>query len=183
MLVKTSVPNININSTAVKTINDVIVANANNFLTQDKNTISYDFDISGKILSLAIQYTNYHDESGYPTIKFEVYNINFHTGKVLNKEDILSLYDVTEDQVKGVVESKFAKYYKDLVEKKYVNADECDYLCFLYLRGIVDENYLENYHYYIKNGNLYVIKEFSLYSYYKENEYFTTKSFYIQITK
>lgn len=180
---KTSVPNINVDSTEIKTINNVIIDNANKFLTQENNTVSYDFDISGKILSLAIQYIDYHSEDGYPKITYEVYNVNYQTGKLLTKEDILALYEVTEEQVSGIIQSKFGEYYNDLTKNNYINAGECDYLCFLYLRGIVDENYLENYHYYIKNGNLYVIKEFSLYSYYKEDEYFSTKSFFIQITK
>lgn len=180
---KTSVPNINIDSTEVKTINKVIIDNANEFLQKEKNNITYDYEINGKIISLAIQYIDFYDESGYPKITYDVYNINFHTGKLLTKEDILSLYGVTEDQVAPLVEAKFQEYYVDLHNKKYIQTDECDYLCFLYLSGIIDEKYMENINYYIKNGNLYVIRPFNIYTYYDTQKYFTTKSFLIQITE
>ena len=180
---KTSVPAININNKDVLKLNDEIIDKANKFLSKDKNTITFDYDISGKILSLVIEYINYHHKSGYPYIEYDVYNINYETGKILSNDDILNLYKVNEDEVSSIIESKFGEYYNDLVEKKYINSDKCDYLCFLYLKGIINVNYMENYHYYIKNGNLYVIKEFIMYSTYHDEKYFSPKSSFIQITE
>lgn len=176
------VPCINIKGVALDKINEAIVNKANDFL-KGKNTITYTFDINGKILSVAIQYVDYYDESGYPKIDYDVYNVNFYESSIVSDEEMLQLYGISEDEVSPIIEAKFGDYYNDIKKKKILN-NECDYYdCFLHLRGINNENYMENVHYYIKNGNLYVIKPFNIYSIYKEDEYFSTSSFLIQITK
>ena len=145
--------------------NKVIIDNANQFLEEEGNTISYDYEINGKILSLAIQYIDFHTDDGYPKITYDVYNVNFHTKKLLTNEDMLALYNVTEQDINNLLEAKFKEYYVDLYNGKYIVAEECDYLCFLYLSGIIDEKYMDGIHYYIKNGNLYAVKSFNIYSF------------------
>lgn len=179
---KNNVPNINLKTKEIDVLNDVIIDKANNFLKGDNN-VTYDFEINGKILSLSIQYIDYYDKSGYPKISYDVYNINYENGKILDNDYILSLYNVDENDVYNIISSKFGDYYNDLAEKKYIMDDECDYNCYLELRGIEDDNYLENVHYYIKNGNLYAIRAFNIFSFYDEDKYFTTDSFLFQITK
>ena len=72
--------------------------------------------------------------------------------------------------------------YETLKEKNYYH-DECDYGCFLFQRGIENDKYMNNIYYYIKNGNLYAIRPFKIYSSFKEENYFSTKHFLIQITQ
>ena len=178
----TSVPNINIDSKDIDIINQTIIDKANNFL-QGNNTITYTYEINGKIMSLAIQYTEYSTDTDYPKLTYDVYNINYQEGKQLTNEEILSLYDVNVNDIKNLVEAKFKEYYVDLYNKKYINSNKCDYICFLYLSGIPDERYMENINYYIINGNLYVIRPFNYYTYYDTEKYFSTKHFFIQITE
>ena len=178
---KTHVPHINVKGAGIEKLNSIIVDKANDFLKGD-NIITYTFEINGKILSLAIQYVDAYDDSGYPKISYDVYNINFYNSTILSNEDMLNIFGITENDVLPIVKGKFGEYYVAL-NKKNIYRNECDFDgCFLQLRGIENDNYLEDIHYYIKNGHLYVIKAFDVYSIYEEEKYFTTNDFFIQIT-
>lgn len=175
---KTYVPQINVKG--MEAINHNIVDRANALLTNDKNVVSYDFDITARVLSIAIQYI---DMSGIdPDISYEVYNINFYTSEILNEEDILKLYDVDKEMISQVVEGRFKEFYVNLYQEKYFD-EECDYDCFLYMRGIENTDYLKDSYYYIRNGNLYVLNPFKIYSPFREEKYFSLEDHYIQITE
>lgn len=175
---KTYVPQINVKG--MEAINRNIVDRANALLTNDKNVVSYDFDITAKVLSIAIQYI---DMSGIdPDISYEVYNINFYTSEILNEEDILKLYDVDKEMISQVVEGRFKEFYVNLYQEKYFD-EECDYDCFLYMRGIENTDYFKDSYYYIRNGNLYVLNPFKIYSPFREEKYFSLEDHYIQITE
>ena len=178
---KTSVPNLNLKGQVIEEVNNIIVSKANDFL-KGKNTITYNFEINGKILSLAIQYVDYYDEDKYPIITYDVYNINYYSSKLLSSDEMLQLYGIDKSMVKPIVEAKFGEYYNKAIEKGYYGG-ECDYDCFLLLRGINNNDYLENSYYYIKNGNLYILKPFKIYSPFSEEKFFSTNDFLIQITE
>lgn len=179
---KVSVPHINVKGKSVDEINKIIVDKANDFLV-DNNTITYSFEINGKILSLAIQYIDFSREKDYyPIINYDVYNINFYTSQVLKDNDMLALYNLTEDSVKPIVEAKFKEYYVQERKENILN-DECEYDCFLHQRGIKNNDYLEGSYYYIKNADLYVLKPFKIYSAFNEENFFSTNDFLIQITE
>lgn len=175
------IPNINIKGSAIDEINNIIYTKAIDFL-KGKNNITYNFDINGKIISLVIQYTDYYDEGGYPIITCDVYNINFYESKILDNSDMLAIYDITEEDVSPIVQSRFGEFYNELVDENYYHG-ECDYGCFLSLRGIKNENYMSDIKYYIKGGNLYALKTFKIYSALKEENYFSPNDFLIQITQ
>lgn len=180
---KIHVPNINVKGKNIDKINDKIINNANEYIKENKRTIDYTYTINGNILSVAIEYADYNEEKRSPKITYDVYNIDLKKKKNLSKKEILNIYEIKESDVEAIVASKFAEYYKKVLEKEYMNEDICDYECFLYFRGIIFEQYMKEYHYYIKNGNLYVIRPFNIFSYYGEDKYFTSKHFFIQITK
>lgn len=177
----TYIPYINLDCDVATEINKIIVDRGNAFLGENEdNVITYTYDLSGKILSLAIQYISMSED--YPTITYDVYNIHVSNYRLLDNNEILNLYSINEKQVYDVVESKFKSFYVDLYNKKYFD-EECNYDCFLYMRGIENTNYLEDSSYYIKNGNLYVIKPFKIYSVFEEEKYFSSSDFLIQITE
>lgn len=177
----TYIPHINLDSDVVNSLNDLIINNANSFLGKNsKNVITYTYELNGKILSLALQYISMDDVS--PVVTYDVYNIRVSDSHLLNDDEILSLYSISKKQVSDVVESKFKSFYVDLYNKRFFD-EECSYDCFLYMRGISDSDYLDNSHYYIKNGDLYVLRPFNIYSPFNEEDYFTLSDFLIQITE
>ena len=176
----THVPTINLKNNNISIINDQIIDKANSFLMiNSSNTISYEFDISGEILSLAILYIDNSDTD--PSFDYDVYNINLYKSKVYTREEMLKLYEVDENEITPIVESKFMEFYQNLLGKYF--DEECNYDCFLYMRGIKNNNYMDNTDYYIKEGNLYVVKPFNIYSAFSEEKYFKTKDFFIQVTQ
>ena len=173
-----SVPSINIKGDKVNIINNTIIDKANDFLQYEGNTISYSYEINEKIISLAVQYFNGEGKK----YSIDVYNINYITRDLLNNEDMLGLYNISQSDVNPIIEGKFIEYYNKLLEKNIYN-NECDYeRCFLGLREI-DGDFGKDVSYYIKNGNLYAIKTFNIYSVYDEEKYFSAKNFFIQITQ
>lgn len=134
-------------------------------------------------MSLAIQYIDYYADDDYlPIISYDVFNIDMNKSSLLSDEDMLSFYNITSENVSPIVEARFKEFFNELNEENHY-FNECDYSCFLGLRGIKDEDYMEDIHYYIKKGNLYVIRPFKIYSSFKDEDYFSPSDFLIQITE
>lgn len=175
----TEVPYINISSTAVEVVNKQIKQFSSYYLNaDDKNIISYKYDINGDILSVLIQ-VNYYNKIS-PFITFKTYNVNLETLNVLTDEEMLQLYNIEESTVENKLKEKFEYFFKDEREKKIFD-EECDYQCFLEMRGI--ENYTDNIHYYINKGKLYVYKEFNIHSIYDEEDYYKFSDFKTKISE
>ena len=165
----------------INIINQEIVNKANTFLAKKGSSIAYNYSISGEVISLAIQYIEL-DKFDRPIVSFDTYNINVLDKHVLTDEEILSKLSVSEEEIYNIVSSKFRDFYKDEVDKKVLDG-ECDYECFLYMRGIEDDNYTKDRKLYINSGNLYVLKAFDIYSPFSEENYFTFNDYLFQITE
>lgn len=174
------VPSININDESIFTINQNIIDKSNTYLNKKGSSISYNYNISGEVLSLAIQYVEL-DKFERPIVSFDTYNINILNKHILSDEEILSKINVSEDEIYNIVSSKFREFYKDEVDKNVLDG-ECDYECFLCMRGIEDDKYIEDRKLYLNGGDLYVLKAFNIYSPFSEENYFTFNDFLFQIT-
>ena len=175
------VPAININDENINIINQEIVNKANTYLSKKGSSISYNYSISGEVISLAIQYVEL-DKYERPIVSFETYNINVLKKHVLTDEEILSKLNVSENEIYNIVSSKFREFYNDEVNKKILDG-ECNYECFLFMRGIENENYTEDRKLYLNDGDLYVLKSFDIYSPFSEEKYFTFNDYLFQITE
>ena len=125
----------------------------------------------------------YYDEEKYlrnEWTSFADVGLAFDDG-ILTMEDYIRVENNYISCIKEIVEGKFVDFYNDELEKGYFH-DECDYACFLYQRGITDDNYMEDIYYYVKDGNLYVLKPFKVYSPFGEDKYYKDEDYYIQIT-
>lgn len=174
----TQVPYINVSSAAVEVVNKQIKQFSSYYLNaNDNNIISYKYDINGDILSVLIEVIYYNKIS--PFITFKTYNINLETLNVLTDEEMLQLYNVEESAVENKIKARFEYFFKDEREKNIFD-EECDYECFLGMRGI--KNYTDNIHYYIDEGKLYIYKEFNVHSIYDEEDYYKSSDFKIKIS-
>ena len=174
--ITTMVPYINLKSTIIGDLNQEIAEMANGYLKNKDNVITYDYKISGDILSIVIQINCY--DRPLPEVMFHTFNINLAERRILDDNELLDLYQIDSNYVNDKIKARFETFFKDEREKKIFD-EECDYKCFLYMRGIND--YLDNIHYYVDNSNLYVFKEFNIYSIYKEEKYFKNTDFKIKI--
>ena len=153
-----------------------IVTLCNGYLKNNNNVITYDYKISGDILSVVLQINCY--DQALPQVIFKTYNINLKEKKILDENAILDLYGIDKSFVANKIKERFEYFFKDEREKKIFD-EECDYKCFLYMRRI--ENYTDNIYYYIDSAKLYVYKEFNTYSIYNEEKYYKNTDFKIEI--
>ena len=174
--ITTIVPYINLRSSIIGDLNQEIADMANNYLRNDNNVITYDYKISGDILSVVIQINCYDDY--LPKVIFRTYNINLEDKRLLEDQEILDLYGINTEHVASKIRERFEYFFRDEREKKIFD-EECDFKCFLYMRGV--DNYTDNIYYYVDNSKLYVYKEFNIYSIYKEEKYFENSDFKIEI--
>lgn len=172
------VPYINIKGSTIKSINEDIDSYVSEFIDKKMKISTYEYNINGKVLSLAVKTVDYYNED-MPEVYFKTYNINLDTLELVSDEELLNSYDVNSNDVSAAIEKQFEYWYKDLKKEKYLTEDVCDYECFLEYRGV--EDYMENISYYIDKGKLIVFKPFSFYSVYKEEDYFKEDDFKIII--
>lgn len=172
-------PYININNKNIDKINDDIINSYYDYLGKFTNGYTYEYNVSGNILSILIKsYQRYNDSEHYDIV-YRTYNINLKTYKVLTEKELLEKYNITEEKLSYFIAYKFSNYYKDLLEKKYFKERECDYNCFLDSKGIDD--FLADNYYYINNNHLELYKYFNIYTEYNEQNYFTEDSFHFVI--
>ena len=176
---KFNVPNININSDDIYTINQNIVTKANTYLDKKGSSIAYNYSISGEVVSVAIQYVEL-DKYERPKVEFDTYIINIMNKHVLSEEEIFSKLNISKDEINNQLNAKFREFYNDEKNKNVLDG-ECDYECFLYMRGIENENYIQDIGLYISEGKLYVLKAFDIYSPFSEENYFTFDDFLFEI--
>lgn len=173
------IPYINLKGDIGSNVNTDIDQFTSSFINNQKSDISYEYSISGDLLSIIIKVIDYDIEYS-PLIHFKSYNINLKTLELYSNDQLMNLFGIDDYlTVASAVESTFKSYYSDIIQEGYYQREECDYNCFLLYRGVDD--YLSDISYYVRDGNLIAFKSFQPYSIFGEEEYFTDKSFEILI--
>ena len=172
---KNEIPEINIDSKDADLVNKAIQNYAEDFLKNKNNLFVYDSQVNGEVLSVLLKMLNYEDGYSFPTVSFHTYNFNLKNQTLMEEEEVLDLFGVSDDDVSKKIKGQLQSYYNDEVSKGYLLRQECDYDCFLKWRGIDD--YMDSVYYYIDHGNLIAYRAFSIYSVYGEEEYFTDESY------
>ena len=176
---KNEIPEINIDSQDANLVNETIETYASSFLKNKDNVMVYDSQLNGQVLSVLLKMLDYSGGYSFPDVSFHTYNFNLKDQTLMSDEEVLSLFNITEDTVRKKIQEQFEFFYNDEVEKNYIVPQECDYECFLTWRNI--EDYMDSVYYYIENGKLYAYRPFTIYSVYGEEEYFTDESYKIYI--
>ena len=174
------IPTINIKKEEIKKANERIMKVYEKLKEKDSYYYTYEYNQSDNILSLLVQYTYSPAEGTYPITFYNTYNIDLTTGKVISPNELLRRYEITPNELKDFIKSKFQSYYSDLVKKKYYTKEECNYGCFLQNRGITTD-YLKGVSLYVDNKKLTMFKFFYKESDYEEEKYFDNISYQITI--
>ncbi len=125
--VKIEVPSININTEQIRNLNTEIMNDyednikSNNESPSPVTEVSYEFYVNGDIVSVII--TENQVQASIP--KYEVYNVNIVTGKILDNMDLLILNNITVDQyetqVKAVLDNYFTTTFASMEGSIYYN--------------------------------------------------------------
>lgn len=174
------VPYINIKGEQITEVNNQIETFSTKYTNLSRAIITYDYSITGQILSVIIKTINY--ETNYASeAEFISYNINLKTQQVYTNQEILDLYNINAGYVSDRIKNQLQQYHKDIIKEKYYSLQQCNFTCFLKWRNI--EDYSKGIAYYISAGKLYVYKPFVFASIFGEEEYFKDKHFVFLITE
>lgn len=168
------VPYINIKGDVISQVNEDIDLFADDFKKVNRCILSYEYDISGVILSVVLKAVNYNIEYA-PEVYFRSYNINLSTLEVISDEALLDYFETNTANVESMIENKFKYFYQEIVKDNYYQVDECNYECFLNYRNV--QNYMDNVSYYVKDGDLIAYKPFIFFSIFGEEDYFEDEDF------
>ncbi|MBQ6539270.1 MAG: hypothetical protein IJL76_03220 [Bacilli bacterium] len=171
------IPYFNTSNKDLQLINDNISKYVKPYLNNSKVKISYDYNLSGIILSLVVKIYN---EENY-SVKFRSYNINLDEESLLSDEYLLNYYSIDSSEIKQKVKTKLNDYYLDEAGK-YFELQEVDFDRYLEMR-LFNSIDTKDYAYYVKNGKLTAYVPFNPYSIYGEEEYFTEDRFNITLSK
>ena len=142
----------------------------NKYRGKSNATINYKYNTSGIILSVIISIL--HDTDDVPILEFVSYNINLKTKGIILDKQLLNYYNLSMEDVNKKIQAKFQQHYIKEVKEGYIVKQECNFACYLDLRGNYDK-----YAYYVEKGNLYAYVPFDAYTIYGEEEYFKDKDF------
>ena len=172
------IPYVNLKADVFKEVNKDIMLFCEDYIDSKRSVITYEYDINGIILSVAIKVIN--NETTYaPEPYFRTYNINLETEEVISDEALLEYFEITKSNVERKIQRQFETYYTDIVRENYYTSAECSYNCFLKYRGI--KKYTDYVSYYIRDAKLIAFKSFIAHSIFGEEEYFDDKSFEFEI--
>lgn len=177
---RNEIPFINIDSPDANLVNQAIEEYAESFLENENNLFVYDSQVNGEVLSVLIKMKDYSDGYSFPESEFHTYNFDLSTQTLMDEDEVLSLFHVTKDDVSSIIQKQFERYYQEEVEKGYLIPEECNYECFLNWRGISD--YMNDVHYYVRDGSLIAYRGFSIYSVFSEEEFFNDESYEFKIS-
>ena len=175
---KKEVPCINVDSQDIRNINNDIVDFCNNYVNSEASEIKYEYSLSGNYLSVVVKVVD--ELEGKPIIVFKSYVVNLNTKTALTKEEIYNLFNVTDDIIYAKIHNKYIDYYDEECKEGYLEEQQCNFDCFLEMRG--GNEYLNNIQYFIRDGKLSLFKPFDVSLAFGEDEFYTEDRFEFQIS-
>lgn len=175
-----NMPYVNIKGELGKKVNNDISTFLSKYMDKERTVVSYEYNISGDILSIILKVVDYETEFA-PEVYFKSYNINLRKLELIDNGALFNLFGIDEDTISNILETQFNNYYNEILDEEYYDERECNYECFLKNREI--DNYLDDVSYYVKDGNLIAYKPFIFYSIYGEENFFTDKHFEFILVK
>ena len=151
------IPFINLKGESIDVINNDIETYLENF-NKENIEISYEYNINGIILSIILKVGDHSKADNATITYFRSYNINLDNLELLSNEAVLNYFNINENDINNRLENELKNYYTNLVNKTYINSNQCDYNCFLNSRDIKQSNYLDGVEYFIRDGKLVIFK-------------------------
>lgn len=124
---------------------------------KDDICITYDSNVSGKVLSLIVKVEDYSYADSAVIYYFQSYNVNLEKNEIVDNDTLFSYFDLTSDVVYSMFNQKLEEYYYELVNDGAISRS-CNYECFLNDRGFEDGN--DDVEFYVKEGKLIAYKPY-----------------------
>ena len=150
-------PFLNIKGETGTLINQDITSYLSNF-EKENICVTYDYDINGKVLSLILKVEDYSYVESAAVLYFRSYHVRLDTLDILSNEDILEFFDMNQESFNSILNQKIEEYYYGLVNQNLINANQCDFSCFLEARDFT--NGIEDVELFVKDGKLVAFKPY-----------------------
>ena len=163
-------PQIDIESTDVKAVNDYLDQLYKEYTTNSKNKFKYSTYENDELISVLVDINEYNDETKKYTQKYIGFNVDKETNKFIDKEAMAEKYGFSLVDIVNKVDDRLKKFYEEEDELGYLEL-ECDYECYLsYMRNI--DNILDSIELVVEKGKLVVYINLTIDSYVGDDEYF-----------
>ena len=129
------------------------------YFDKDNISISYESNVSGKLLSLIIKVEDHSYVESAAILYFKSYNINLDTLNIVDNNVLLSYFNKTSSDIEPILNQRIEEYYSKLVSDNVIDSTECDYNCFL--NRYKFEKGLDDISYYVRDGKLIVFKPYT----------------------
>ena len=122
------------------------------YFNNDNIGVTYESDLSGKVLSLVIKVEDHSYAESATVLYFRSYNINLDNLELLSDEVLFSYFDLNSEDVNILLDNGIENYYNSLVDSNLLKTSNCNYNCFITSRNFADA--LKNVSYYVRDGKL-----------------------------
>ncbi len=175
-------PIINLDSTDVDRVNTIIESDYYRALSLEDAIFSYNYSLNNNYLSLVTYFVYVDDKNNnYPNVEIKTYNFYLDTGNLVSDKELLDHFSVTLDDISNTFRDQLNKYYEEELESMYFTKEECNYECFLNLRGV--SSYDTDIKLYVMDNELKFFRNFKVYSQYGEEQFYRNEDFLFDIEK
>lgn len=172
-------PTISLDSDDAKEVNDEIEREYNSTVSSGKESFDFDYAVNKDYLSLVTFYIYLDRETNNPDVIINTYNFDLDSGALVNDSDLLDDFSYSYSDISNSLEKEMKSYYQQEVDSMYFSKEECDYNCFLDLRGI--DNYTDNVKLFVRDNKLVFYRKFNVYSRFLEDQFYRSEDFLFEI--
>ena len=172
-------PVINLDSDDAKEVNDKMESEYNKVVSNGKESFDFDYAVNKDYLSLVTFYIYLDVETNNPDIIINTYNFDLDSGSLVNDSDLLDDFSYSYKYISNALEKNMRSYYEQELDSMYFSKEECDYNCFLGLRGI--DNYTDNVKLFVRDDKLVFYRKFNVYSRFLEEQFYRNEDFLFEI--
>lgn len=149
------IPFINFKMDGITEINNEIVNLCLHEIVVEKRNVSYTYDTDNKTYLSVFIHSQGILTNGIPYEDFFfTYNFDLKKKKQITEEELLSNYQITEEEAEEIYEKQLYDWYQETIEEGFSDG-YCDFSC--YKDAHVKE---DNASFVRKDGNLYMYKDF-----------------------
>lgn len=149
-------PYINIKGDEIQKINNELLNQYYEINELQEKMMKYDYYISDNILSLIVKV--YYIEAPDVSPSLSVYNVDMDSLEVLYNNELLTLFNISNNEVIDFIRSDINDYYNYEIRNDYISND-CNFDCYLSRANSLP---LDKYELYVKDNILYAYKDLKL---------------------
>ena len=141
--IKYNIPKFNYDSLEIEELNSEIEELFKESFTDENMKISYKKYENNMYSSLVIK-TNVYDEKTKNTVTFySTYVVDKINYKVLTDEEVMHLFNYSEEQIESLIVDRLREYYNDEVSRGIIDKNTCDFECYKFdYREITEIDYI-----------------------------------------